>query len=274
MEIVSINASRLTNATHYTFNESVVALLAKLTAAETAKVAPLKESYLAAFTVEDEAFKISQKSLITDQLAEADAARDQTYMAIKTQISSWMKFNVEEFRAAAVVLNQSLKDYAIDVSMQMDKESGLITNLIQDWEAKYAGQVAKLGIAPMLNLLKEQNEQVKTLAASRREESAGKAGYNLRAARGTTDNAYQAMVKLMNAYMTIGADDSFAAFAAEMNILINHYKVKIMGQKADNSQTSAAGGTTGADTPSGGGGSDTPPSGGDGDGEGEGNNPL
>ena len=77
--------------------------------------------------------KLSRKSLLTDDIAEADAKRDSLYSGYKKAVQGFLNLPVEAMAQAAKVLNQHLKDYGIDPKMQLDRETGMLINFIADW---------------------------------------------------------------------------------------------------------------------------------------------
>ena len=68
--------------------------------------------------------KISQKSMLTDDIATADAERDGLYSGYKKAVNGFRNLSVENMEKAAKLLTQYIKDYAIDPKMQLDKEMG------------------------------------------------------------------------------------------------------------------------------------------------------
>ena len=65
---------------------------------------------------------------------------------------------------------QHIKDYAIDPKMQLDKETGLLMNFIDDLEKKYSSEVQTLSLGAFVTALKAANEKVRTLTATRTDE--------------------------------------------------------------------------------------------------------
>lgn len=229
MEIQGITLTNLPNGAHFNFMEEVTTRLNGDTAAKdklSAKFTTLTD----ALKVEDEALKISQKSLLTDDITEADAARDRLYMIMKGMVEAWLKHPDPAIKKAAVILKQSIKDYNINPSGQMDKETGLLTNLIDDWETKLKEPVAALHLTSTLADLKEKNELVKSLVEQRTDEYTVRNSRNLRAARLATDEAYRGVIKRVNAYLEIGEDNTFNDFANYMNTRIVHYKQQVLKQ--------------------------------------------
>ena len=124
---------------------------------------------------EDEDLKISQKSLLTDDIAAADAERDGLYSGYKKAVKGFNDLPVANMAQAAKVLTQHIKDYAIDPKMQLDKETGLLINFVDDLEKKFANEVETLSLGAFVTALKAANEKVRTLTTSRTDERMSKA---------------------------------------------------------------------------------------------------
>lgn len=247
MQIQGITLTNLPNGAHFNLMDEVAQRLAALIADDAVareRVAQLTEAFNAALATEDEALKVSQKSLLTDAIADADAARDSLISLLKGLVDNWFRHPDPAMSTAAATLRQSLRDYGIDPSMQLDKETGLITNLVQDWQTTLAPQVATLFLTDTVGALKAKNDEVKELTARRADEYALRYSRNLRAARLATDDAYRAIIRRINAWLEIGADTVFDDFATYLNTRLTGYKQQVLRQSA-----SYRGGGSGSATP-------------------------
>ena len=114
--------------------------------------------------------------------------------------------------------------------MQLDKETGLLMNFVDDLEKKHSSEVQTLSLGAFVTALKAANEKVRTLKASRK----------------ASDEAYRQLVKFVNAYALIEDDSKYLSFIDSVNTEIVHYKREVIGQKSGSAQTSGTtGGTTG-----------------------------
>ena len=123
---------------------------------------------------------------------------------------------------------QHLVDYAIDPKMQLERETGLITNLCTDLAGAYATQVQALGLKPYVDALKTANERVETLLVQRTADNSTKVIGALAAARRTSDDAIRNLIKVVNALAILGKPADYAAFIDFMNTLIKRYKEQAM----------------------------------------------
>ena len=253
-EIYDINIQRMNNGAHFTFVSNILARAEADTAVKE-KASELVSNFKTAVSAEDEALKISQKSLLTDEIAQADSDRDALYAGYKKAVEGFLAMPIADMAQAAKVLAQHIKDYKINTADQLDKETGLLVNFISDLEDKYAAQVAKLGLTAFVTNLKEANERVRTLTLQRTNEKIGITVGALKTARTASDDAYRALVKMVNALALVFGEKDYTAFIDYVNTEITHYKREVLGQKSSAPSTSgnSAVDSGSTSTPSGGG---------------------
>ena len=266
-EIYDINIQRMNNGAHFTFVSNILARAEADTAVK-GKAADQVNNLKAAVSAEDEALKISQKSLLTDEIAKADNDRDALYAGYKKAVEGFLAMPIADMAQAAKILSQHIKDYKINTADQLDKETGLLVNFITDLEGKYSEQVAKLGLTAFVTNMKEANERVRTLTLQRTNEKIGITVGALKTARTASDDAYRALVKMVNALALVFGEKDYTAFIDYVNTEVTHYKREVIGQKAKAPSTSGSSSVTTPDNgnkPSSGGstsGSGSKPSGG------------
>ena len=253
-EIYDINIQRMNNGAHFTFVSNILARAEADTAVK-GKASELVSNFKAAVAAEDEALKISQKSLLTDDITKADSDRDALYAGYKKAVEGFLAMPIADMAQAAKILSQHIKDYKINTADQLDKETGLLVNFISDLEDKYAAQVAKLGLTAFVTNLKEANERVRTLTLQRTNEKIGITVGALKTARTASDDAYRALVKMVNALALVFGEKDYTAFIDYVNTEITHYKREVLGQKASAPSTSGSPAVDSGNTstPSGGG---------------------
>ena len=236
-EIYDINIQRMNNGAHFTFVSNILARAEADTAVK-GKASELVSNFKAAVSAEDEALKISQKSLLTDDIAKADIDRDALYAGYKKAVEAFLAMPIADMAQAAKVLAQHIKDYKINTAGQLDKETGLLVNFITDIEDKYSAQVAKLGLTAFVTNLKEANERVRMLTLQRTNEKMGVTVGALKAARTASDDAYRALVKMVNALALVFGEKDYTAFIDYVNTEVTHYKREVIGQKSKAPSTS------------------------------------
>ena len=238
-EIYDINIQRMNNGAHFTFVSNILARAEADTAVK-GKASELVSNFKVAVAAEDEALKISQKSLLTDDIAKADSDRDALYAGYKKAVEGFLAMPIADMAQAAKVLAQHIKDYKINTAGQLDKETGLLVNFVSDLEDKYAAQVAKLGLTAFVTNLKEANERVRTLTLQRTNEKIGITVGALKAARTASDDAYRALVKMVNALALVYGEKDYTAFIDYVNTEVTHYKREVLNQKASAPSTSGS----------------------------------
>ena len=238
-EIYDINIQRMNNGAHFPFVSNILARAEADTAVK-GKASELVSNFKTAVNAEDEALKISQKSLLTDDIAKADIDRDALYAGYKKAVEAFLAMPIADMAQAAKVLAQHIKDYKINTAGQLDKETGLLVNFITDLEDKYSAQVAKLGLTAFVTNLKEANERVRMLTLQRTNEKMGVTVGALKAARTSSDDAYRALVKMVNALALVFGEKDYTAFIDYVNTEVTHYKREVIGQKAKAPSTSGS----------------------------------
>ena len=227
-EIQTVALTHMANAAHFLFVSNMAERAEKDSAVSEkckAQVAALRS----AVQSEDENLKISAKSLVTDKIAAADRLRDQLYAGYKKAVTGYVNFPMESMADAAKVLNQHIKDYKIDVQAQLDKETGLLVNFIQDLEGKFAEQVKALSLGAFVEKLKAANEDVRSLTSQRTDERSAKTAGALKVARTASDEAYKMLTMHVNAHALIEGEEAYAAFIDYANTEIAHFKQEVLG---------------------------------------------
>ena len=225
VEIVLTDLSRLNNGAHFQFIKNVSDRLATDTKIkENAVGQAVIKALTEALATEDKYLVLSQKSLLTDEIATADKERDTLFTGYRTAVKGFLNMPVAALAKNAHELWQHLADYAIDPQMQLERETGLITNLCTDLVGKYATQVQALGLKPYVDALKTANERVETLLVQRTTDNSTKVVGALRTAREASDKAIRNLSKVVNALAILGNPADYAAFIDFMNTLIKRYK--------------------------------------------------
>ena len=181
---------------------------------------------------------------MTDDIAKADNDRDALYAGYKKAVEGFLAMPVTDMAQATKVLSQLIKDYKINTAGQLDKETGLLVNFITDLEGKFSAQVTTLGLTAFVTNLKEANERVRTLTLQRTNEKMGITVGALKTARTANDDAYRALVKMVNALALVFGEKDYTSFIDYVNTEITHYKREVLNQKSTSPSLRAAQQTT------------------------------
>ena len=232
MEIETLGLKSVSNGAHFVFIESICKRLdseTELLKNEYFKKAA--DALKAAFNEENRYFALSKKNASTDEILAADADRDTLYSAYYRSVKSFLRVSTADLHTAAKTLWQSLVDYGIKPSMQLERETGAIQNLLEDCEQKYSAEVAKLGLQTVLASLKTANAKVSELLYSRTTEQSKQVAGALRKARQQSDEAFKQVRKVANAMATLGSAEALKPFADFVNQLIKRYEDEVLPKK-------------------------------------------
>ena len=232
MEIETLGLKSVSNGAHFVFIESICKRLdseTELLKNEYFKKAA--DALKAAFNEENRYFALSKKSASTDEILAADADRDTLYSAYYRSVKSFLRVSTADLHTAAKTLWQSFVDYGIKPSMQLERETGAIQNLLADCEQKYSAEVAKLGLQTVLASLKTANAKVSELLYSRTTEQSKQVAGALRKARQQSDEAFKQVRKVANAMATLGSAEALKPFADFVNQLIKRYEDEVLPKK-------------------------------------------
>ena len=230
MEINVISLERMNNGAHFTYMTNV---LNRAEADEHIKVDAAKQvaDFKAALAEEDKYFKVSDKNLKTDIIAAADAERDKLCRNYLKTLKALMNMPDETIANSAKALVQMFIDYEFDPDEQLDKQTGILLNMVADWEGKHAQDVTNTNTGKFVELIKAANERVHSLMVERSDEEKEVPVGALKSARKQTDIAYRALVKMVNALIMVNGETDYADFVKFLNYEIKRYKEEVLNQK-------------------------------------------
>ena len=159
---------------------------------------------VAAVQAEDEAYRTITRSPLTEQIAEADQVRDNTYIGLRTMVEALGRVGTAAQKEAAPRVLQAARDYQVSVTENYELESTHIAQLIQQLEVQpLSDDCTTLGITPLVSQLKTENQQVQTLIAQRNEQQAGIDAQAMQRARVAADLVYVETVMVINAFAVV-----------------------------------------------------------------------
>ena len=244
-KINTIDTHSLTNGAHYNFMEAIYTNLNSILLYGE-KLSTELPAFKTALDSEDTVLVLSRKSDKTDEIANADKARDNAYVGYKYAVKGFTYLGSGAQYEAAKVLSQHLTDYQIDTQMSLSRQTGLMTNFIEDLESTYSKQVESLGLTPFVTMMKNGNEKVKARLLSRDNERAGQTKAAMLSARADTDAAYQTIVDKINALYLVDTTNTneYVTTIDEINAQIKHYKEQELSKKPSKPKEEATGDDT------------------------------
>ena len=169
-----------------------------------AMVTSQNTALVAAVQAEDEAYRTITRSPLTEQIAEADQVRDNTYIGLRTMVEALGRVGTAAQKEAAPRVLQAARDYQVSVTESYELESTHIAQLIQQLEVQpLSDDCTTLGITPLVSQLKTENQQVQTLIARRNEQQAGIDAQAMQRARVAADLVYVETVMVINAFAVV-----------------------------------------------------------------------
>ena len=159
---------------------------------------------VAAVQAEDEAYRTITRSPLTEQIAEADQLRDNTYIGLRTMVEALGRVGTAAQKEAAPRVLQAMRDYQVSTSENYELESTHIAQLIQQLELQpLSADCTTLAITALVSQLKTENQQVQTLIAQRNEQQAGIDAQAMQRARQAGDLVYVETVMVINAFAVV-----------------------------------------------------------------------
>ena len=244
--IEPISLEHMSNGSHFLFITDTVGLAtadAKVKTKVTAELTALQT----ALKAEDDALALSKANLLSKDIKAIDAERDKHYKALHKAITFFLNHPDAEQVKAAQRLERLLKDYNIDPKMQLDRETGLLLNLISDLETKSAADVTALALTPVVQAMKQANDKLREVTRARANDRAVQIVGQLKQAQHASDEAYRALVQKVNALAVVEGEADYADFISKMNEQVKHYKQEVLpkAKKKDGGKQPGDGGKPG-----------------------------
>ena len=159
---------------------------------------------VAAVQAEDEAYRTITRSPLSDQIAEADQVRDNTFVGLRTMVEALGRVGTAAQKEAAPRVLQAMRDYQVNISEGYELESTHIAQLIQQLEVQpLADDCTTLAVTALVGQLKTENQQVQTLIAQRNEQQAGIDAQAMQRTRVAADLVYVETVMVINAFAVV-----------------------------------------------------------------------
>lgn len=235
---------RANNGAHGMFIKSVSERLEK--ESEVMKNAVMQRAAMALkAAMEEESLYLgrSRKSLLTDEIKTADKERDGLLTGLRATVRGLRRLPDPEKAKAAQELEVMLSGNRVKRSMQLDRETGMITKLTEELETTYASQVSLLSIGLFVSGLKAANERVKGLIDERSNGEVERKPAAMQQARLRTDAAFRQVARVANAMAVLEDEAVVAPFINFVNELVRRYRQQVFPKrkkKAESTKTENA----------------------------------
>ena len=226
-QIEAIKLKDMKSGSHFLFITDAVGL-ATADAKVKTKVTTELTALQTALKAEDDALALSKANLLSKEIKAIDAERDKHYKALRKAIKFFLSHPDAQLVKAAARLEQLLKDYNINPAMQLDRETGLLLNLISDLETKLAADVTALALTPVVQAMKQANDKLREVTRARANDRAVQIVGQLKQAQHASDEAYRTLVQKVNALAVVEGEADYADFISKMNEQVKHYKQEVL----------------------------------------------
>jgi hypothetical protein len=224
MKINQITLNRLRNDANFQFHTEFKELAEKL-GPDALKIRPQYDAYLPLYDKVDLALKKIAKSAITEQIQDADRARDEVWKGLTETNTASLRHFDEEVQKAAKRLKIVFDTYGNIAKKSLNEQTSATYNILQDLEGKYAPDVATVGLGRWVAELKARNTAFAGLMRERVDEGSLKVDIVLKKARTQLDEAYYAIAERVNAFVVIEGSADYEPFIRKMNINISKFSL-------------------------------------------------
>ena len=243
MKILKFTLSRLRNATHFQFMTEISNLVNQF-GADVLKIAKLFMKFLGLLTQEDECLVVLQKSGYTEQMGEADRARDTVFSGLVDTVNAACKHFDADIVAAGNRLKIVFDTYGNLAAKPHDEQTSGVYNLIQDLEGRYADDIQRIGADGWVAELKARNIAYNELVRSRDAESAQKPEGKMRNIRMEIDRAYRDITTAIESLAKLTDDpaeiETYRSFVGALNPVIERYRNRIAQREGVNAAKKTA----------------------------------
>jgi len=180
--------------------------------------------------IEKSVLDVVQKNTFTKRVNAADAARDKPIRGfIKVVKGMLHHFNPAMAQAAynIDVINEKFSDVTY---LSNEKQTTAEESYLSALKAAIA-DITTLGLNDWVVEIEAKENDFLELVKDRNNEDDLKPAINMKAARAATDDSYEAIANLINAYITIEGDAVYATFVTKLNNRIDQYNTAVAQRK-------------------------------------------
>lgn len=198
-----------------------------------------KSAFSSAVDAFDAALKDSTKSQCASIAAEADSTRDASWRGLNNYLKAITVHPDEEKRSLAVEMKGLCDKYGDPTSLPQTEESGILHNLLQDFDAYLEDVLRSVGADAWVNDLRTKENAFLSAVANRTEEESMRTVGIVKQTRQSADEAYRSLVDLVNALAVVNGDAPYATFINHVNVLIDQQKSVLKARATRGAKESA-----------------------------------
>ena len=242
-KIKTISLSSLRTEEDFGFLKLIVTETANLPKEDGSGSSPALTAAVSAFSSAvdtfDAALKDSTKSQCASIAAEADSARDASWRGLNNYLKAITVHPDEEKRSLAVEMKGLCDKYGDPTSLPQTEESGILHNLLQDFDAYLEDVLRSVGADAWVNDLRTKENAFLSAVANRTEEESMRTVGIVKQTRQSADEAYRSLVDLVNALAVVNGDAPYATFINHVNVLIDQQKSLLKARATRGAKESA-----------------------------------
>ena len=227
---------QLQHLEHYQFTDHLLTMAKEANVEKlTAVLKPLED----AFKAEDEAVFPQRGNAMNAQLRELDDRRDKAYYSLQHAVDAGLYSEEAEELEAAKRVSEIMKRYAGVATMNYDKETGGLKNLLADLAETEAAKALKVLHAE--GAVKRIGDHNKAFDEAFRGRFAGdKKLYDMKALRRVTDKAIDAVVRRIDSLDDLEPSAAITALINRYNQLVDNRHTLLKQRETSNAKANAA----------------------------------
>ena len=236
MEIKKIFKRDLQHLEHYQFANHLLTMAKEANVEKlTAVLKPLED----AFKAEDEAMFPKKGNEMNAQLRELDDRRDKAYYSLQHAVDAGLYSEEAAELEAAKRIDEIMKRYAGVATMNSDKETGGLKNLLADLaETEAAKAVKVLHAEGAVKRLGDHNQAFDE--AFRGRFAGDKKLFDMKALRRVTDKAIDAVVRRIDSLDDLEPSAAITALINRYNQLVDNRHTLLKQRETSNAKANAA----------------------------------
>ena len=236
MILKKIYYHRLQHLEHYQFTDHLLTMAKEANVAKlTAVLKPLED----AFKAEDEAVFPQRGNAMNAQLRELDDRRDKAYYSLQHAVDAGLYSEEAEELEAAKRVSEIMKRYAGVATMNYDKETGGLKNLLADLAETEAAKAVKVLHAE--GAVKRLGDHNKAFDEAFRGRFAGdKKLFDMKALRRVTDKAIDAVVRRIDSLDDLEPSAAITALINRYNQLVDNRHTLLKQRATSNAKANVA----------------------------------
>ena len=236
MILKKIYYHQLQHLEHYQFTDHLLTMAKEANVAKlTAVLKPLED----AFKDEDEAVFPQRGNAMNAQLRELDDRRDKAYYSLQHAVDAGLYSEEAEELEAAKRVSEIMKRYAGVATMNYDKETGGLKNLLADLAETEAAKALKVLHAE--GAVKRISDHNQAFDEAFRGRFAGdKKLYDMKALRRVTDKAIDAVVRRIDSLDDLEPSAAITALINRYNQLVDNRHTLLKQRETSNAKANAA----------------------------------